>query len=436
MVFAAGCCAVSREPSISGVTGTLARIVAVVVQKYGGTSVGTAERIRSVAKRIVATHVDGNQVVAVVSAMGTSTDDLIELAREVSPTNHPREMDMLLTSGERISMALLAMAIQDLGVPAMSLTGSQAGILTTSVHGQAEIIDIRGDRVRDGLNQGRVVIVAGFQGVNPDSREITTLGRGGSDATAVALAATLPADVCEIYTDVDGVFTADPRLVPDAVKLDDVSYEEMLELAGAGAGVLMARSVEFGRRYEIPIHVRSSFHDGVGTWVKETTMEEAIVRGVAHDTSEAKLTVRGVPDQPGIAAALFEPLAVRGVNVDMIVQNVSEDGSTDISFTVSREQMDTAQEITRSIADEIGGRSVELDEDIAKVSLVGAGMKSELGIAGRMFRILADHSINIEMISTSPIRISCVVRGSDVEAAVQTLHEGFAPPRGPEEESL
>ncbi len=395
----------------------------------------SAERIRNVAKRIVATHADGNQVVVVVSAMGKTTDELISLARQVSAAHHPREMDMLLTAGERISMALLAMAIEDLGVPAMSLTGSQAGILTTSVHGQAEIIDIRGDRVRDGLEQGRVVIVAGFQGVNPDSREITTLGRGGSDATAVALAATLSADVCEIYTDVDGVFTADPRIVPTATKLDDVSYEEMLELAGAGAGVLMARSVEFGRRYDIPIHVRSSFHDGVGTWVKETTMEEAIVRGVAHDTSEAKITVRGVPDQPGIAAALFEPLADQGVNVDMIVQNVSEDGSTDISFTVRKEQVVTAHQVANEIAGRIGGRTVEIDEDIAKVSLVGAGMKSELGIAGRMFRILADHEINIEMISTSPIRISCVVRGSDVADAVRSLHDGFAPPKGPEEES-
>ncbi len=399
--------------------------MALIVQKYGGTSVGDASRIRNVAARIVATQRAGNQVAAVVSAMGRATDELIALADEVSDRDYPREMDMLLTAGERISMALLAMAIQDLGVPAMSLTGSQAGILTTSVHGQAEIIDIRGDRVREGLDQGRVVIVAGFQGFSPDSRDITTLGRGGSDATAVALAATLRADVCEIYTDVDGVFSADPRMVGDATKIDEITFGEMLELAGAGAGVLMARSVEFGRRYQIPIHVRSSFHGGEGTWVKETTMEEPIVRGVAHDTEDAKVTIQGVPDQPGVAARLFEPLAAAGVNVDMIVQNVSHDGTTDISFTVAKPHAETAREVTARVAAEVGAQGVDVDPDIAKVSLVGAGMKSELGIAGRMFRILADHQINIEMISTSPIRISCVVRGSDVEAAVRSLHDGF-----------
>ncbi len=400
--------------------------MALIVQKYGGTSVGDAARIRNVATRVAATHQAGNQVVAVVSAMGTSTDDLIELAAEVSGAEHPREMDMLLTAGERISMALCAMAIQDLGVPAMSLTGSQAGILTTSVHGSAEILDIRGDRVREGLAEGRVVIVAGFQGFSPDSRDVTTLGRGGSDATAVALAAALGADLCEIYTDVDGVFTADPRVVLDAVKLDEVTYAEMLELAGAGAGVLMARSVEFGRRYEIPIHVRSSFHGGVGTWVKEKTMEEPIVRGVAHDLRDAKVTIHGVPDQPGVAAAVFEPLAEAGINVDIIVQNVSHEGTTDISFTVAKAQAEPAREITEKVAGDLEARGVDIDPDIATVTLVGAGMKSELGIAGRMFRILSDHGINIEMISTSPIRISCVVRGSDMEAAVRSLHEGFA----------
>ena len=399
--------------------------MALIVQKYGGTSVGDATRIRRVAGRIVAAHNAGNHVAAVVSAMGTSTDELIALAQDVSSNNYPREMDMLLTAGERISMALLAIAIQDLGVPAMSLTGSQAGILTTSVHGQAEIIGIRGDRVREGLDQGMVVIVAGFQGFSPDSRDITTLGRGGSDATAVALAATLGADVCEIYTDVDGVFTADPRLIPDATKLTEVTFAEMLELAGAGAGVLMARSVEFGRRYHIPIHVRSSFHDGEGTWVKETTMEEPIVRGVAHETNDAKITIHGVPDQPGVAARVFEPLADAGVNVDMIVQNVSHDGTTDISFTVAKAQADIARAVSEGVAAAVQARGVDVDPDIAKVSLVGAGMKSELGIAGRMFRILADHAINIEMISTSPIRISCVVRGRDVESAVRSLHDGF-----------
>ena len=408
--------------------------MALIVQKYGGTSVGTAERIRNVARRVADTRKAGNQVVVVVSAMGQGTDELIELATAVTSNPYPREMDMLLTAGERISMALCAMALQDQGVPAMSLTGSQAGILTTSVHGSAEIIDIRADRVRAGLDEGKVVIVAGFQGVDPVDKEVTTLGRGGSDATAVALAAAMQADVCEIYTDVDGVFTADPRVVEDAVKLDDVSFEEMLELAGAGAGVLMARSVEFGRRYGIPIHVRSSFHSGEGTWVKEETMEEAIVRGVAHDSSEAKVTVHGVPDQPGVAANLFEPLAEADVFVDMIVQNVSIEGATDISFTVPKASAERAKEIADKVAGDIGAGGVDIDTNIAKVSLVGAGMKSELGIASRMFRILSDHKINIEMISTSPIRISCIVRGDDVEAAVRSLHEGFQPPSSPEEE--
>ena len=399
--------------------------MALIVQKYGGTSVGDADRIRNVAERVAQTHRGGNAVVVVVSAMGHSTDELIELAGRVTDRAYPREMDMLLTAGERISMALVAMAIQDHGIPAMSLTGSQAGILTTAVHGSAEIIDIRAHRVREGLDDGKVVIVAGFQGVDPVAKEITTLGRGGSDATAVALAAALEADVCEIYTDVDGVFSADPRLVPDAAKLDEISFEEMLELAGSGAGVLMARSVEFGRRYNIPIHVRSSFHGGVGTWVKEETMEEAIIRGVAHDASEAKLTVHGVPDKPGVAAAVFEPLAERGVNVDMIVQNTSRSGVTDISFTVPKRQLAVAEEVATVATEAVGAVGCDVDENIAKVSLVGAGMKSEFGIAARMFRILYEHGINIEMISTSPIRISCVVRGDDVEAAVRSLHAGF-----------
>jgi aspartate kinase len=409
--------------------------MALIVQKFGGTSVGDAERIRHVARRVAATHEAGHQLVVVVSAMGTSTDELIELAHNVTDRSYPREMDMLLTAGERISMALCAMAIEDQGVPAMSLTGSQAGILTTSVHGSAEIIDIRADRVREGLDSGRVVIVAGFQGVDPVAKEITTLGRGGSDATAVALAAALGADMCEIYTDVDGVYSADPRMVADAVKLDEISFEEMLEMASSGAGVLMARSVEFGRRYNIPIHVRSSFHDGQGTWVKEDTMEEAIIRGVAHDTSEAKVTVHGVPDKPGVAAALFEPLAAAGANVDMIVQNVSIEGVTDISFTVPKAVLAAAADITGRVAVEVGAVGVDVDENIAKVSLIGAGMKSELGIAARMFRILSTHGINIEMISTSPIRISCVVRGDDVESAVQALHEAFRPAVEPQEES-
>jgi aspartate kinase len=406
-----------------------------IIQKFGGTSVGDAERIRNVARRVVSTHREGNEVVVVVSAMGKSTDDLITLASEVSSGDYPREMDMLLTAGERISMALLAMAIQDHGVPAMSLTGSQAGILTTSAHGSAEILDIRGDRVRDGLAAGKVVIVAGFQGVDPIGREVTTLGRGGSDATAVALAAALDGDVCEIYTDVDGVFTADPRVVPHATKLPEITFEEMLELASSGAGVLMARSVEFGRRYRIPIHVRSSFHDGPGTWVKEETMEEAIIRGVAHDASEAKLTVHGVPDKPGVAAAIFEALAAADVNVDMIVQNISIEGVTDISFTVPKAQLAVAVSIASQVTKDVGAAGFDVTEDIAKVSIVGAGMTSERGIAARMFRILADHGINIEMISTSPIRISCVVRGADVAAAVQSLHDGFELTTVPQEES-
>jgi aspartate kinase len=406
-----------------------------IVQKYGGTSVGDATRIRNVARRVAATRQEGHDVVVVVSAMGHSTDELIDLAARVTDRAYPREMDMLLTAGERISMALVAMAIQDHGVPAMSLTGSQAGIFTTAAHGSAEIIDVRAFRVREALDDGRVVIVAGFQGVDPVAKEITTLGRGGSDATAVALAAALGADVCEVYTDVDGVFTADPRVVPHATKLDEVSFEEMLELAGAGAGVLMTRSVEFGRRYQIPIHVRSSFHDEPGTWVKEDTMEEAIIRGVAHDVSEAKVTVHGVPDKPGVAAALFEPLASAGVNVDMIVQNVSMEGVTDISFTVPKQQLDAARRAADEVVGEVGAAGVDVDENIAKVSLVGAGMKSELGIAARMFRILSEHGINIEMISTSSIRISCVVRGEDIEAAVRALHDGFRPSAEPEEES-
>ncbi len=399
--------------------------MALVIQKYGGTSVADADRIRSVARRIVDTFREPNDVVAVVSAMGTSTDELVALAEAVSLRSHPREMDMLLTAGERVTMALLAMAIQDLGVPATSLTGSQAGILTTGRHGRAEIVEIRANRVREGLDDGMVVIVAGFQGVDPDSKDVTTLGRGGSDATAVALAAALSADRCEVFTDVDGVFTADPRIVPDAVRIDEVCFEEMLELASGGAGVLMPRSVEFGRRFGIPIHVRSSFHDGEGTWVKEETMEQAVVRGIAHDNSEAKLTVYRVPDTPGVAATLFEPLADAGVMIDMIVQNVSQDGSTDISFTVPLAMLETAEGIARTVAQRVRAGGVSSDSGIAKVSIVGIGMKTESGIASRMFRILADHDINIQMISTSPIRISCVVAEERAFEAVSALHKGL-----------
>jgi aspartate kinase len=399
-----------------------------IVQKYGGTSVASPERISAVADRICATKADGHDVVVVVSAMGKTTDELIELASAVNPDPPAREMDMLLTAGERISMALTAMAIHRRGVEAVSFTGSQAGILTDAAHGAAKITEIRGTRVKESLAEGKVVIVAGFQGVDPESREITTLGRGGSDATAVALAAALGADACEIFTDVDGVFSADPRIVSDAKKLDEVSFEEMLELSASGAGVLMSRSVEFGRRFNIPIHVRSSFNDNPGTWVKETTMEQAVISGIAHDTSEAKLTIRGVPDFPGIAARLFEPMASADINVDMIVQNTSTDGTTDISFTVPKSTLIDARDIAAMIAEAVDAKSVEVDSAIGKVSLVGAGMKSHPGVAAGVFRALADASINIGMISTSTIRISCVVAEADTERAVQVLHERFNPP--------
>ncbi len=402
--------------------------MSLIVQKYGGSSVGDAARIRAVARGIAATRRGGNDLVVVVSAMGDTTDELVAMAAEVSDRQHPRELDMLLTAGERISIALLAMAIADQGITAISLTGSQAGILTDAVHGGAKIREIRGDRVRAGLAAGQVVIVAGFQGVAPDTKDVTTLGRGGSDATAVALAAALGADACEIRTDVDGVLTADPRLVPDARKLDEVSFEEMLELAGAGAGVLMSRSVEVGRRYDVPIHVRSSFHDGPGTWVKESTMEDAIIRGIAHDATEAKVTVHGVPDRPGVAAALFTPMADEGVNVDMIVQNVSTGGITDISFTVPKGSAALARKVAERVAGELGAGGVDVDENIAKVSIVGAAMKHETGIAATMFRTLSEHDINIEMISTSTIRISCVVKGDQVTEAVRSLHDVFQPP--------
>lgn len=412
---------------------TYNRAMALVVQKFGGSSLADADRIRGVASRVVNTHNNGNRVIAVVSAMGDRTDELVALAREVSGGSHPREMDMLLTAGERVTMALVAMAIEDLGVPAMSFTGSQAGILTTGRHGQAEILEIRADRLREGLDEGKVVIVAGFQGVDPDSRDVTTLGRGGSDATAVALAAALGADRCEIYTDVDGVYTADPRIVPGARKLEEVSTEEMLELASAGAGVLMPRSVEFARRFGIPIHVRSSFHDGVGTWVKEETMEQAVVRGIAHDESAAKVTVYAVPDTPGVAASLFEPLAKAGVNVDMIVQNVSHEGLTDISFTVPISVVDVAEVEATSVAKVLNAGGVSVDRAIAKVSVVGIGMRTESGIASRMFRILADHGINIQMISTSPIRIACVVASDRAADAVVALHAGLGLEEGASE---
>jgi aspartate kinase len=403
--------------------------VAIIVQKYGGTSVGTPERIEAVADRIVRTREEGNDVLAVVSAMGDTTDDLLAMAAQITPVPEPRELDMLLTAGERIAMSLLAIAVCARGCRAASYTGSQAGIITDTQHGAARIVEIRPRRIAESLEAGNVVILAGFQGLST-SYDITTLGRGGSDTTAVAMAAALGAAVCEIYTDVDGVFTTDPRVVPEARKIDRISYEEMLELAAAGAKVLMSRSVEYARRNDVPVHVRSSFHDGPGTWVvKEEQMdpglEAPLISGVALDDTEAKITFDEVPDRPGIAATLFRAVATQGVNVDMIVQNVSHEGKTDMSFTVPRDDVPKIQQALDRIAHEVGAVRFSVDEDIAKVSLVGAGMKSHPGVAADMFEALAAEGINIEMISTSPIRVSCVVRAADGERATRAIHARF-----------
>jgi aspartate kinase len=397
-----------------------------VVQKYGGTSVAGPGRIRRVAARVCAAADAGNPVCVVVSAMGSTTDELIELAQQVSEQPHPRELDMLLTAGERISMALLAMAINDLGRDAVSFTGSQAGIVTDTRHGKAKIVELRADRVREALERGRVAIGAGFQGVSTDL-DVTTLGRGGSDTTAVALAAALGAGVCEVYTDVEGVFTADPRLVPAARKLAAVTYEEMLELAGAGAKVLALRSVEYARNHGVRIHVRSTFAEAEGTLVvgEEDVLEQAIVSGIASDTGDAKVTMLAVPDRPGIAGRMFRPLADAGIHVDMIVQNVSAEGHTDISFTLPKADLPSAEPILDGLAREIEARGAVVDPDIGKVTVVGAGMRSHPGVAATMFEALADAGINIEIISTSPIRISCVVRAADLERAVQVLHDRY-----------
>ncbi|MDQ4058542.1 MAG: aspartate kinase [Actinomycetota bacterium] len=397
-----------------------------IVQKYGGTSVGDAERIKSVAERIVSTARAGNQVCVVVSAMGHSTDELVSLAAQVSEDPNPREMDMLLTAGERISMALLSMVISDLGYESISFTGSQAGIVTDTTHGRARILEVKGDRVRQALSGKKIAIVAGFQGVSTEY-DVTTLGRGGSDTTAVALAAALGADACEIYTDVDGVYTADPRIVPTARKLHAVSYEEMLELAASGAGVLMLRAVEYARNYGVVLHVRSSFDYEDGTWVTEEDerMERAIISGIAHDTSEAKVVIQNVPDTPGIAARVFRPLADEGINIDMIVQNVAEDGRTDISFTMPTDDLRRARPVLDEIVGSVGAEGIATDPDIAKVSLIGAGMKSHPGVAAEMFDAIADAGINIEIISTSSIRVSCVVRKFEVERAVRAVHDRF-----------
>jgi aspartate kinase len=401
--------------------------VTLVVQKYGGTSVADSERIKRVAERVVATAADGKQVCVVVSAMGSTTDRLLELAREVSDHPHPREQDMLLTAGERISMALLSMAIIELGRDAVSFTGSQAGIVTDATHGKARIVELRMQRVREALEGGRIVIVAGFQGVATASSDVTTLGRGGSDTTAVAIAAGLGADVCEIYTDVDGVYTADPRIVPGARKLGVVSYEEMLELAASGAKVLALRSVEYARNHGVPIHVRSSFNESDGTRIvkEEDVLEQAIISGIASDAGEAKVTILHVPDKPGVAGRVFRPLADAGIHIDMIVQNVSEEGHTDISFTLPQSDLDTAQPVLEALARQVDAQGFSCDPDIGKVSLVGAGMRSHPGVAADMFEALADAGINIEIISTSSIRISCVVRSDELARAVQVVHDRF-----------
>jgi len=402
------------------------------VQKFGGSSVADAEGMKRVAQRIVATKRAGHDVVVVVSAMGDTTDELIELANQVSPMPSGRELDMLLTAGERISMALLAMAISNLGHEARSFTGSQAGIITDSAHGRARVIDVAPGRIQEALDQGAIAIVAGFQGVSQDTKDITTLGRGGSDTTAVALAAALDADVCEIYTDVDGVFSADPRIVPAARQLKSVTYEEMLELAASGAKVLHLRCVEYARRFDLPIHVRSSFSNKEGTWVVKdypegAEMEQAILAGVAHDRSEAKITIVGVPDRPGVAAAIFRSLADAAINLDMIVQNVSAaaTGRTDISFTLPKTEGQTGVATLKKIQGEVGFETLIYDDQIGKLSLVGAGMRSHPGISATLFGAMSDAGINIEMITTSEIRISILCRDSDLDRAVQAAHTAF-----------
>jgi aspartate kinase len=405
--------------------------VALVVQKYGGSSVADAERIKRVAERIVGARKAGDDVVVVVSAMGDTTDELLDLAHQVSPLPAGRELDMLLTAGERISMALLAMAINNLGYEARSYTGSQAGVITTSVHGRARIIDVTPGRLRGALDEGAIAIVAGFQGVSQDTKDITTLGRGGSDTTAVALAAALRADVCEIYTDVDGVFTADPRIVPDARHIQEITYEEMLELAACGAKVLHLRSVEYARRAGLPIHVRSSYSYNTGTMVtgamEDLPLEQALITGVAHDRSEAKITIVAVPDEPGAAARIFETVANAEINLDMIVQNVSTEGTgrTDISFTLPKADGPTAMAALSKIQEPVKFKGLLYDDHVGKVSLIGAGMRSHPGVAAKFFAALGEAGVNIEMISTSEIRVSVVCRDTDLDAAVSAVHEAF-----------
>jgi aspartate kinase len=398
-----------------------------IVMKFGGSSVEGPERLKTVAKRIVAARESGSRVIAVLSAMGNTTDDLLELARQVSATPDPRELDMLISVGERISCALAAMAIKDLGHEAISLTGSQAGIVTDTSHTKAKIVEVRAHRIHEALDDGKIVLVAGFQGVST-GREITTLGRGGSDTTAVALAAALGAESCEIFTDVAGVYSADPRIIANAYKLPIVTYEEMLEMSASGAKVMALRSVEFARNHGVRLHVRSTFSDAEGTWIQkedEQLLEKAIISGVTHDTSEAKLTIRGVPDRPGVAARVFRALADAGVNIDMIVQNVSAEGLTDISFTAPKTDLAAAEPILAAACKDFDAAGFSQDSDIAKVSLIGAGMRSHPGVAADMFEALAEAGINLEIISTSSIRISCVVRAADVENAVRAVHDRF-----------
>ncbi|MGK5743295.1 aspartate kinase [Micromonospora sp. URMC 103] len=405
--------------------------MALVVQKYGGSSVANAERIKRVAERIVAARKAGDDVVVVVSAMGDTTDELLDLANQVSPLPPGRELDMLLTAGERISMALLAMAIHNLGYEARSFTGSQAGVITTSVHGRARIIDVTPGRLKGALDEGSVVIVAGFQGVSQDTKDVTTLGRGGSDTTAVALAAALHADVCEIYTDVDGIFSADPRIVPNARHIKQITYEEMLELAACGAKVLHLRSVEYARRAGLPIHVRSSYSTNTGTMVtgsmEDLPVEQALITGVAHDRSEAKITIVGVPDEPGAAASIFDTVAGAEINIDMIVQNVSTEGTgrTDISFTLPKTDGPTAMAALSKIQESVKFKGLLYDDHVGKVSLIGAGMRSHPGVAAGFFAALGSAGVNIEMISTSEIRVSVVCRDTDLDKAVRAIHEAF-----------
>ena len=403
-----------------------------IVQKYGGSSVADAEGMKRVANRIVAAKRDGNQVVVVVSAMGDTTDELIDLAKQITPIPSGRELDMLLTAGERISMAFLAMAITNLGHEARSFTGSQAGVITTSAHGRARIIDVTPGRIQEALAEGAIAIVAGFQGISQDTKDVTTLGRGGSDTTAVALAAALEADVCEIYTDVDGIFSADPRVVPTARKLKTVTYEEMLELAASGAKVLHLRCVEYARRYDLPIHVRSSFTTNEGTWVVKDhpqggEMEQAIISGIAHDKSEAKITIVGVPDRTGVAARIFQAIADADINIDMIVQNVSAaaTGLTDISFTLPKDEGADATAILQKLQGEVGFASIQYDDQIGKLSLIGAGMRSHPGITATFFGAMSEAGINIEMISTSEIRISIICRQADLERGAKAAHAAF-----------